>query len=166
MTIEELEEQLNEIINENTDIRKLKCSCLDADVKNAIMSSNLDASLKQVFADVRTCSDIIEIGTFVIVLHDVTKSMSFASRPIIYKIRDKITEYLGITDEEFYKYLMECVGKGWVNLIEGSPLSGKEGDWLDIAGRRFYYLGFIEDWKRRDRGESGILKFETDLGLD
>ena len=87
--------------------------------------------------------------------------MDFASRPIIYKIKDKITEHLGI----FYKYLMECVGKGWVNLIEGSPLSGKEGDWFDIAGRRFYYLGFIEDWKRRDRGESGTLKFETDLGL-
>ena len=62
MTIEELEEQINDIINENANVRKLKCSCLDADVKDAIMSSNLDANLKQVFADVRTCSDIIEIS--------------------------------------------------------------------------------------------------------
>jgi hypothetical protein len=149
----------------NETIRKLKCSCLDSDVKDAIMASNLAPDLKQAFSNVRTCSDIIEIGAFMIILYEITKSIYFPSRYIIYKIRDEVVKRLGITNEEFYQYLIECVKKGWITLIEGSPLSGKESDWFDIAGRRFYYLAFVEDWKRRNRGENGILKFETDLGL-
>lgn len=145
----------------------LKCSCIGSDIKQEIMTSNLSNELKQGFSAIRTCSSPIKIEDFIQIFHAESSQIYFASRPIIYKVRDVVTKKLGITDEEFNKYLLETVKLGWVNLIEGSPFGGKESDWYDIAGRRFYYFEFIPDWKRKERDyrADGILKFETDLGL-
>ncbi len=145
----------------------LKCSCIGSDIKQEIMASNLNDEIKRAFSEIRTCSDPIDIKDFIQIMHSEASKIYFASRPIIYKVRDVLTTKLGITDEEFNKYLHETVELGWVNLIEGSPLRGKESDWYDIAGRRFYYFEFIPDWKRkqRDYRADGILKFESDLGL-
>ena len=132
-----------------------------------IMVSNLNDELKQAFSELRTCSDPIEIKDFIQIMHSEASKIEFSTRPIIYKIRDVLTKKLGITDEEFNKYLLETIRLGWVTTIEGSPLRGKESDWYDIAGRRFYYFEFIPDWKRKERDyrADGILKFESDLGL-
>ena len=54
----ELEEKLDKVVNGNTRIRKIKCSCLDADIKAAIMSSNLDINIKQ---DLKKLSEEIEM---------------------------------------------------------------------------------------------------------
>ena len=146
----------------------LKCSCIGSDIKQEIMASNLSSELKQAFSAIRTCSSPIKIEDFIQIFHSEASKIDFASRPIIYKVRDVVTRKLGITDEEFNKYLHDTVRQGWVNLIEGAPFSGKESDWYDIAGRRYYYFEFIPDWKRKQREgyiAEGILKFETDLRL-
>jgi len=116
------------------------CACLDKIVKAEIANSNLNPHLKGTFMNVRTCSDVIPIEQFYDILVDTVNHMDFASRPIIYKVRDAVTKRTGITDEEFNKYLFETVRTRWTNLVEGSPTSGKESNWYDIAGRRFYYL--------------------------
>lgn len=77
------------------------------------------------------------------VLLEKTNKMHFVTRPIIYKVRDAVMKHLEITTDEFNKNLLECRKMGWVNLIEGAPVSAKEDDWLDIAGKRFYYLEII-----------------------
>lgn len=82
----------------------------------------------------------IQTGYFFDVLREETNKMHFASRPIIHKIRGAVTKRLEMSNEEFNKKLIECVKNGSINLIEGSPVSGKDDDWLDIAGRRFYYF--------------------------
>lgn len=146
----------------------LKCSCISLEIKQEIISSNLSDNLKQAFSSIRTCSEKIKIEDFIKTLHKEILQINFASRPIIYKVREMLVEKLGITNEEFNNYLFECVKKGWITLIEGSPLRGRESDWYDIGGRRFYYFEFIPDWKRKERegySADGILKFETDLNL-
>lgn len=127
----------------------LKCSCIGSDIKQEIMASNLSNELKQAFSAIRTCSSPIKIEDFIQIFHAESSQIYFASRPIIYKVRDVVTKKLGITDEEFNKYLLETVKLGWVILIEGSPFSGKESDWYDIGGRRFYYFEFTEKGKMR-----------------
>ena len=62
------------------------------------------------------------------------------TRPIIHKLKDSITRRLKISPEEFNQYLLDCRSAGKIDLIEGSPASGKDEDWLDIEGRRYYYL--------------------------
>ena len=76
------------------------------------------------------------------VAYEESNKMYFASRPIIYKIRDAVTKRLDVSNEEFKNKLIECLENGDINLIEGSPVSGKDDDWMDINGRRFYYLEF------------------------
>ena len=148
-------------------IDSLKCSCIGSDIKQEIMASNLSNEIKQAFSMIRTCSSPIKIKDFVQIFHSETSKIDFATRPIIYKVRDVLIKKLGITDEEFNKYILETVRNGWVTLIEGAPFSGKESDWYDIAGRRYYYFEFVHDWKREERHypAEDILKFETDLGL-
>ncbi len=155
-------------VSDKIDKLYMKCNCVSQEVKKQIMDSNLSDNIKQKFSSIRTCSELIKIEDFVRILHKEILQTHFASRPIIYKVRERVSEKLGITDEEFNNYLFECVRKGWITLIEGSPFNGKETDWYDIAGRRFYYFEFIEDWKRKEREgyrADGILKFETDVGL-
>jgi len=77
------------------------------------------------------------------VLLEETNKIHFISRPIIHEVRKAVMKRLEITTDEFNKNLLECRKMGWVNLIEGAPLSAKEDDWLDAAGKRFYYLEII-----------------------
>jgi hypothetical protein len=77
------------------------------------------------------------------VLLEETNKIHFVSRPIIHEVRKVVMKRLEITIDEFNKNLLECRKMGWVNLIEGAPLSAKEDDWLDAAGKRFYYLEII-----------------------
>ena len=129
------------------------CACLDKIVKAEIVNSNLNPHLKGAFMNVRTCSDVIPIEQFYDILVNTVNNMDFSSRPIIYKVRNAVTKRTGITDEEFNRYLFQTVSNGWVTLIEGSPVSGKESNWYDISGRRFYYLdlkrGNVRSHKRK-----------------
>jgi len=80
---------------------------------------------------------------FFFFLLEETNEIHFISRPIIHEVRKAVMKRLEITTDEFNKNLLECRKMGWVNLIEGAPLSAKEDDWLDAAGKRFYYLEII-----------------------
>jgi len=82
----------------------------------------------------------ITIDDFFDVLSEEVNKTRFVTRPIIYKLKEPITKRLEISSDEFNKYLLECRAKGWLDLIEGSPTSGKHEDWLDIEGKRYYYL--------------------------
>jgi len=133
------------------------CACLDKIVKAEIVNSNLHPHLKGVFMNVRTCSDVIPIEQFYDILVDTVNKMNFPSSPIIYKVRNAVTKRTGITDEEFYKYLMQTASEGWINLVEGSPISGPESNWYDIGGRRFYYLLLKRDSVRSHRRKNNFL---------
>ena len=173
-SIESLVNKSFDPISQKIDELSIKCSCISLEIKEEIMSSNLSDETKQLFLSIRTCSSLIKIEDFIKILYTESSQMTFASRPIIYKVREKISEKLGITDEEFNNYLFECVRKGWITLIEGSPFSGKETDWYDIAGRRFYYFEFIPNHKfvANFNSQYGIhgkripFMFETELGIE
>ena len=173
-TIEKLINQKFDSISQKIDELSIKCSCISSEIKEEIMNSNLNNEIKQLFLSIRTCSSPIKIEDFIKILYSETSQMTFSSRLIIYKVREKITEKLGIIDKEFNKYLFECVSKGWINLIEGSPFGGKETDWYDIAGRRFYYFEFITNHKfvpnfNSEYGRNGKripFMFETELGIE
>ncbi len=126
------------------------------DILNEFKRSNIDLpefieqamvviSLKQISELVSPMRFSISSEEFFNVLYEETNKIDFTSRKVIHKIRDVVTKRLEMSNKEFYKYLIECVKNGWIVLIEGSPVSGKEDDWLDIAGRRFYYLEFKRD---------------------
>jgi len=161
-------------ISKKVDELTIKCSCISSEIKQEIINSNLSDDIKQLFLSIRTCSSKIEITNFIRILYTELTQMTFASRPIIYKVKEKLSEKLGITDDEFNKYLFECVSKGWITLIEGSPFSGKETDWYDIAGRRFYYFEFIPNHKFKPdfysqygmNGKRIPFMFETELGIE
>ena len=82
----------------------------------------------------------ITTDDFFDVLSEEVNKAHFVTRPIIYKLKEPITKRLEISSDEFNKYLLECRAKGWLDLIEGAPTSGKHEDWLDIEGKRYYYL--------------------------
>lgn len=82
----------------------------------------------------------ITTDDFFNVLSEEVNKAHFVTRPIIYKVKEPITKRLEISSDEFNKYLLECRAKGWLDLIEGAPTSGKDEDWLDIEGKRYYYL--------------------------
>ncbi|MEA2074857.1 MAG: hypothetical protein U9O85_03870 [Euryarchaeota archaeon] len=82
----------------------------------------------------------ITIDDFFDVLSEEVNKTHFVTRPIIYKLKEPIKKRLEISSGEFNKYLLECRAKGWLDLIEGAPTSGKHEDWLDIEGKRYYYL--------------------------
>ena len=82
----------------------------------------------------------ITIDDFFDVLSEEVNKTHFVTRPIIYKLKEPITKRLEISSDEFNKYLLECRAKGWLDLIEGAPTSGKHEDWLDIERKRYYYL--------------------------
>ena len=126
------------------------------DILNELKRSNIDLhefieqamvviSLKQISELVSPMRFSITSEEFFNVLYEETNKIDFSSRKVIHKIRDAVTKRLEMSNKEFYKYLIECVKNGWIVLIEGSPVSGKEDDWLDLAGRRFYYLEFKRD---------------------
>lgn len=82
----------------------------------------------------------ITTDDFFDVLSEEVNKAHFVTRPIIYKLKEPITKRLEISSDEFNKHLLECRAKGWLDLIEGAPTSGKHEDWLDIEGKRYYYL--------------------------
>ena len=156
-------------ISKKIDELDIKCSFISSKIKQEIMTSNLSDKTKHIFSSIRTCHKPIKIEEFIKILYTESSQMYFATRLIIYKVREKISEKLGTTDEEFNEYLFECLKKGWINLIEGSPLSGKETDWYDIGGRRFYYFEFIPNHEISQYGRNGRripFKFETELSLE
>ena len=63
----------------------------------------------------------------------------------IHKIRDRITEKTGISREQFLAKLAECRATGQLRLIEGSPPSESGENWVELRGRRFYYLELVEE---------------------
>ncbi len=119
-------------------VKELKKSNID--LSEFIEQAMLVICLDQISELVKPMRFPIQTGYFLNVLREETNKIHFASRPIIHKIRDAVTKRLEMSNEEFNKKLIECVKIGSINLIEGSPVSGKDDDWLDIAGRRFYYL--------------------------
>ncbi len=161
-------------ISKKVDELYIKCSCVSLKIKEEIMSSNLSDETKQIFSSIRTCHSSIKIEDFIKILYKETLQTYFPTRPIIWKVREKVSEKIGTTDEEFNKYLFDCVREGWIDLIEGSPFGGKETDWYDIGGRRFYYFEFKpnHEFKLNFNSQYGMqgkrnpFKFETDLILE
>jgi len=76
---------------------------------------------------------------FTVLTEEIDKA-HFVTRPIIHKLKNSIGKRLEISSEEFNQYLLDCRARGLIDLIEGAPASGTEDDWLDIEGRRYYYL--------------------------
>jgi hypothetical protein len=80
------------------------------------------------------------IDDFKQALREETEKLKFVSRPVICQVREKIMERLSINAAEFNKFMLDCQHNGTVTLIEGSPASQKDGDWIDHGGRRYYYF--------------------------
>ena len=76
---------------------------------------------------------------FKVLTEEINKTQ-FVTRPIIHKLKKSIVKRLQISSEEFNQYLLDCRSIGLIDLIEGAPASGKDDDWLDIEGKRYYYL--------------------------
>lgn len=130
----ERENKFDEIVNE------LKKSNIN--MPEFIEQAMVVILLKQITELVSPMRFPISSEEFFNAAYEESNKMYFASRPIIYKIRDAVTKRLEISNVEFKKKLIECLENGTINLIEGSPVSGKDDDWMDINGRRFYFLEF------------------------
>ncbi len=80
---------------------------------------------------------------FIRILKDEVAAMHVATSPPIFKVRDAVLKRLGLSPEEWTRQLLECRTRGWVRLIEGAPYSESEDHWLDMDGRRYYYLEVV-----------------------
>jgi hypothetical protein len=76
---------------------------------------------------------------FTVLTEEINKA-HFVTRPVIHELKKAIVKRLDVSPEEFNPYLLNCRSKGLIDLIEGAPASGKEDDWLDIEGKRYYYI--------------------------
>ena len=74
------------------------------------------------------------------VLKDEVKNMALSKTPAIHEIRGAMIAQLSISPKDFTRRLLECRAKGWIRLIEGSPPTESEDNWLDINGRRYFYI--------------------------
>ncbi|MDG6935066.1 MAG: hypothetical protein JRN68_10285 [Nitrososphaerota archaeon] len=101
----------------------------------------------EVVTFLQECQKISESIEFAITLEDFfaalrasVKDISRSRTPAIYEVRDSLTALLNITRPVFIHRLLECRTLGWIRLIEGSPPSESEDRWLDIDGRRYFYI--------------------------
>ncbi len=85
----------------------------------------------------------LPLAEFYEILQGEVKRLTFASKPIIYRVREAMLEGMELTPAEFDEYLLECRAKGWLNLVEGAPYSEEESHWLGIEGRKFYYMELV-----------------------
>jgi len=92
---------------------------------------------------IRSLAFSIPIEDFFGVLKEEVTAMHMTTTPPIYKVRELVMKRLGISAEECTRQLLECRSRGWVRLIEGAPYSESKDHWLDMDGRRYYYLELV-----------------------
>jgi hypothetical protein len=112
-------------------------------LQQVVEQAELVLILENLVRIVRSSEFSVPTEDFFRALKEEIAVMELPTSPPIYKVRDALSRRLGLSPREFVARLLECRTRGWIQLVEGAPFSESEDHWLDLDGRRFYYLEVV-----------------------
>ena len=114
---------------------KIRCDCIDEDVKHQINISNLPQDLKNTFSDTRTCGQISE--------RKVIEIVQKCKDDYIKCVIDEMKKY-GLTKPEIDEKILDMREKDLLKLEVGTPIGATEDELkettISTEKNRFNYV--------------------------